>query len=169
MGRSVRQGSVQVVFDKHSMETDLERGRRLGRKYVLGVFVALASLFVVVTTLEITLEVFGRGLHGSLAAPIPGQGACSEDLRRLAGAVERAIAASGRTLDEGRATTRYREALKPEWDKEGAIEGVCAGEAGGSDAVAAVVRLRLAGEEVARRQASELGPIRQDLEAYLGH
>jgi hypothetical protein len=90
-------------------------------------------------------------------------------LRGLSAAVERALAASGRISDEGRATARFREALLPEWDKEGAIGAQCAREAGGSEAVAIVLRLRLAGEELARRQAGELGPIRQDLEAYLGH
>jgi hypothetical protein len=153
------------------METDTERGRRLGRKYILSGLVALACIFVALTTLEITEGVFGSGTFGMAGAAPPSalEGACSENLRGLAAAVERAIAVSSRLADGEGATSLYREALLPEWGKEGAIEARCAGEPGGANAFATVVRLRLAGEALARRQAGELGPIRQTLAAYLGH
>jgi hypothetical protein len=153
------------------METDVERGRRLGRKYILAGFVTLASVFVVLTTLEITEGVFGSAAHGiaSAAPPSEAEGACPDDLRGLSAAVERAMTAASRLRDGEEATSRYREALLPEWTKEAAIETQCAGAPGGADAFATVVRLRIAGEALARRQAGELGPIRQTLAAYLGH
>lgn len=146
------------------METHLERGRNLGRKYVLAGFVALAAIFVVLTTAEIT-----EGVFGSTAPPTLAGGACSEELQGLAIAVERAISASARLPSGDGAAPQYREALLPEWAKEGAIEAQCASEPAGSDAFATVVRLRLGGEELARRQAGELGPIRRTLAAYLSH
>jgi hypothetical protein len=146
------------------METHLERGRNLGRKYVLAGFVALAASFVVLTTVEITEGVFGSTPPAPLA-----DGACSQQLRGLAMAVERGIAASARLPSGEGAAAQYREALLPEWAEEGAIEARCASEPTGSDAFATVLRLRRGGEELARRQAGELGPIRRTLGAYLSH
>jgi hypothetical protein len=146
------------------METHLERGRNLGRKYVLAGFVVLAAIFVVLTTVEIT-----EGVFGSTAPPSLAEGACSQELRNLATAVERAIAASARLPSGEGAAARYREALLPEWAREGAIEARCASEPTGSDAFATVLRLRIGGEELARRQAGELGPVRRTLAAYLSH
>ncbi len=153
------------------METDVERGRRLGRKYVLVGFVALASIFVVLTTVEITEGVFGyTALVRAGAAPRSlVEGACSDDLRGLSAAVERAILASSRVSAEGGAVAPYQDALRPEWIHEDAIEARCATDPAGADAFATVLRLRLVGEDLARRQAGELDPIRRTLAAYLGH
>jgi hypothetical protein len=153
------------------METNVERGRRLGRKYILAGFVTLASIFVVLTTLEIARGVLGSsgrvGLGGG-SSPRLEEG-CSRSLRGLAAAVERAIAVSARVSEKGGTATSYREALLPEWSKEGVIAAQCEREAAGADAFATVLRLRLVGEDLSRRQADELGPIRQTLAAYLGH
>ncbi len=138
---------------------------------MLAAFLSVASIFVALTTVEITIGVFGPRLRVglSLGAPLRAEGECAHNLRGLAAAVERAIAASGSASDERRAVARYREKLLPEWGREEVARATCASEPGGSDAVAVVLRLRLVGEEQARRQAGQLGPIRQDLEAYLGH
>jgi hypothetical protein len=151
------------------METNLERGRRLGRKYVLVGFVTLASIFVALTTLEIARAVFGAGvgIRESVMPALLADGVCSDDIRGLAAAVERAIAASSRIPSD--AGTQYCNALRPEWLNERAIAAQCASEPAGADAFATVLRMRLAGEELARRQAGELGPIRRTLAAYLTH
>jgi hypothetical protein len=155
------------------METPEERGRRLGRKYVLVVFGVLAGAFTLANTQQIIFGVFGLG---SSALPPQGSGAvpasgCAEELRAMAAAVDRAVSASAQAADEDQATALYRAALAPEWgDSANAppdIRARCAAEPHGQDALATVLRLRAAGEEVARRHAAELAPLRRDIAAYL--
>jgi hypothetical protein len=150
------------------METAVERGRRLGRKYVTVLVGIFAGAVTLVSTQQLVAGVFGLG-----ASPIDGThpgvaaGGCAEELRAMSSAVERAIAASSEAPDEARASEQYRAALSPEWNDSPTVESRCAGQAHGSDALATVVRLRMAGEQLARRHSSELAPLRRDVAAFL--
>ena len=150
----------------------LERARRLGRKYVIVAFAAVGGAFTVLTTEQLVLGVFVEGARplASSAVPLGASSgpSCGESLRRMEAAVERAVTASGQAIDETAASDAYRRALAPEWDGRAAVESRCAAEKpGGTDALASVVRLRVAGEQLARRHASELAPLRRDVASYL--
>jgi hypothetical protein len=151
------------------MEATIERGRRLGRKYTLVGFATLATGFVLWTSQQIIFAALGIG-----AAPlsVDGQrgvasGTCEGELRSMNAAVERAILASASAPDEARAASEYHAALAPEWSDERAVEARCAATEHGEDAFASLLRFRRAGEELARRRARELDPLRKDLAAYL--
>jgi hypothetical protein len=152
------------------MNASLERGRALGRKYTLMGFVTLAAGFIVWTSLQIILAVFGVGA-APLAVEAPAgpevPGTCEADLRAMTAAVERAIVASSSATDEGGAAAAYRAALTPEWDADRDVQARCAATPRGEDALATVLRFRGAGEELARRRVRELGPLRKDLAVYL--
>jgi hypothetical protein len=151
-------------------ETDVERGRRLGRKYVTVVFGVVALGFMALTTHQLVVGVFGvdaRPLPSSEDEQGPGV-TCAARLRGMEAAVERGIAAAAHAPDETAASARYRSALAPEWDDSAAVESTCEKEIpGGIDALATVNRLRVAGEQLARRHASELAPLRHDVATYL--
>lgn len=155
------------------MEADLERGRRLGRKYVTMAFVVLAGLFVLSTTKQLSFGVFGIGseaLGGAgagLGMATESDKRCGGRLRAMAAAVDRAIAVSAGARDEASAALQYQAALGPEWSDTPAVENSCSANAHGADALATVVRLRVAGEQVARRRAGELVPLRRDVATYL--
>jgi hypothetical protein len=151
------------------MQDTLERGRKLGRKYTLGVFATLATLFILSTTLQIVFAVFGVG-----AAPMAAEGeaaavsgGCEAELRTMTAAIERAILASASAPGETRAADAYRAALAPEWNDEEGVAARCAATPRGTDAFATVLRFRAVGGELARRHARELGPLRADLSVYL--
>ncbi len=137
---------------------------------MLVVFGAFASAFVVLSAWQLMIAVFGLGAREPLAAEKPGTGVgagCAADLRRMTEAVDRAIAASAGATSEAQASAEYRAALMPEWRDDQGVSARCAAESQGSDAFATVVRLRMAGEQLARRQATELEPLRRDVAAYL--
>jgi|SRR5580658_2028889 hypothetical protein len=146
-------------------ETRIERGRRLGRRYVTAAFGVLAGVFMVSTTQQLLFAVFGVDA-GPVARTGP-RGNCGNHLRAMTSAIDRAISVSARAEDEARATLQYRATLAPEWNDMAAIESFCAEEERGVDALAAVVRLRVAGEQLARRHARELAPLRRDVASYL--
>jgi hypothetical protein len=151
------------------MQDTLERGRKLGRKYTLWVFVTLATLFILSTTLQIGLAVFGVGAAPLAAAgeTAVGSGSCEAELRTMTAAVERAILASTSASGETGAADAYRAALAPEWNDEQGVAARCAATDRGVDAFATVLRFRAVGGELARRHVRELGPLRADLAVYL--
>jgi hypothetical protein len=151
------------------MEATIERGRRLGRKYTLMGFVTLAGGFVLWTSQQIIFAALGLDV-----SPLPSSGqtaiepgSCEGELRSMTAAVDRAILASASAPDEARASVQYRAALAPEWSEDRGVQARCATTPHGEDAFAALLRLKVAGEEVARRHARELGPLRKDLAVYL--
>jgi hypothetical protein len=150
-------------------ETEVERGRRLGRRYVTMVFGVLALSFMAMTTKELVDGVFGVDARPLSATTDPTRGAgCAGRLRGMEAAIERGITAAAHAPDQATASTRYRSALAPDWDDGPGVEAACAKEApGGTDALATVERLRVAGEHLARRHASELAPLRHDVATYL--
>jgi hypothetical protein len=159
------------VFDPSLfMQATIDRGRTLGRKYTLVVFVTLAAGFIFMTTLQIVFAVFGVGAAPLATAGEPGvivSGSCEAELRTMTAAVERAILASATAPDEDRAAAGYDAALAPEWNEGRGVEARCAATERGVDAYATVLRFRAVGKELARRHARELGPLRKDLAVYL--
>jgi hypothetical protein len=152
------------------METRVERGRRLGRRYVTAAFGTLAGVFILSTTKQLSFGVFGvdaAPVAQGLASATVAEGSCVGHLRAMAAAVDRAISASARAPDEANAAVEYRAALSPEWNDAPTVEAGCSAEGHGADALATIVRLRVAGEQLARRHASELAPLRRDVAAYL--
>ena len=147
----------------------LEAARKRGSRYLTAAFATFATAFMLLSVGQLVMGVFGIGLD---AARIPGpaplsQGACAEQLRGLRGAVERALGAAARAGSEEQASTTYQRDLAPEWDLEAEVVKQCDGEPHGRDAYGAVLRLRRAGEDLARRQVIELSPLRQNVSAYL--
>jgi hypothetical protein len=162
------------------METPTERGRRLGRRYMVFGFGLFACLFMLSTTAQLVYGVFGIGARPlSTSADDGTQPTCAEELRGMQTAVDRAIAASAHARGDKEASRQYLEALLPEWSNGESsgdvsqgpptrVEARCAKEIpGGTDALTAVVRLRMAGEQLARRHAAELLPLRSDVALYL--
>ena len=148
-----------------TLETRVERGRRLGRRYVTAAFGVLAGVFMFSTTQQLLFAVFG--VDAGPVARTGVKGTCGEHLRAMTSAIDKAISVSARAEDEARAALQYRATLAPEWNDMPAVESLCAEDGRGVDALAAVVRLRVAGEQLARRHARELTPLRRDVALYL--
>ena len=150
-------------------ESDVERGRRLGRKYVTVVFGTLALAFMAATTKQLIEDVFGVDARPLPLTAEPARGtSCADRLRGMEAAIERGITAAAHAPDPTTAGAQYRSALTPEWDDPAGVARVCEKEVpGGTDALATVERLRSAGEQLARRHASELAPLRRDVATYL--
>ncbi len=137
---------------------------------VYAVFTVLATAFVVSSTYQITAAVFAApppvgASPAAMALPL----ACAEGVRRLAGAVDRGLAAAGGQADGDEAARRYRAARSPEWDATQHHELVqaCTGIARGTDAVAAVTRFDRAAEGAIRRQTSELASVRRTVDSFI--
>jgi hypothetical protein len=149
------------------METPLERGGRLGRRYVVVVFGVLATAFMLSTTAQLTAGVFGVHTHPLDAESTLAGRACAGKLRDMEAAVERAIVASVHAPGEAEASLQYEGALLPEWGDAKGVESHCGSVAEGADALATVLRLRVAGEQLVRRHAREMAPLRRDVASYL--
>ena len=142
---------------------------------------AISAVFVVLSTQQIIDAVFGMGVSplpglsstststSTSPAPVSG-GACAGGIRRLDAALDRAasLAAAARSASEEAAMNAFRASLSPDWDGQAAVFASCASEPHGPDAVAALLRLRMGLEQVVRRQAVEIAPLRHDVSAYLG-
>jgi hypothetical protein len=151
------------------METPAQRGRRLGRRYTVLVFGLLASLFMIATTQQLIFGVFGVDARPLARDRATGSGgaSCAEELRGMQAAIDRAILASAHAERETEASLQFQRALLPEWGDGATASAHCASTPNGTDALATVVRLRVAGEQLARRHAHELAPLRQDVASYL--
>jgi hypothetical protein len=141
------------------------KGRRI-RTAVYGVFVAFSAAFVLLSTWQIMIGVFGAAI-----APVqvtqPAGKACAEGIHELERALDRGVAAATGAKSSADAEAKMRAALSPEWDKEQAVDATCAGDPHGADAWAALLRLRRAEEGAAGRRTVVVAPLRQDLDAYL--
>jgi hypothetical protein len=144
--------------------------KRRGSRYLTVAFSTVAAGFIVLSLGQLTMAVFGVGPEFFRAPPPTPLAAspCTEELQGLAASVERAVGAASRAPSEGDATATYRRALSPAWDDEAGAARRCNSVPHGAEALAAVLRLRQAGEEAARRQVIELGPVRHEVSAYLG-
>jgi hypothetical protein len=147
----------------------LEAARKRGSRYLTAAFATFATVFMLLSVAQLVMGVFGvrvgsSGLVGP--APLPA-GACATGLRGLDGAIGRALGAASRVGTDHEAVAAFRSALSPEWDREPDVARACEAEPHGSEAYAAVLRLRRGGEDLARRQVVELAPLRQNVSAYL--
>ncbi|WP_394838874.1 hypothetical protein LVJ94_18450 [Pendulispora rubella] len=152
--------------------------QKLASRLVYGSFLGLATAFILSSTYQLVVGVFGLG-----SEPLPGSAppasaveaqACSDGIALLSAALERSFAhsvgpdgASART--EEAVVAAFRKNLEPEWTGEPAIERTCGSHPHGHEAFAALLRLKLAQEGLVRRQMVEIDPLRRSVNAYLPH
>lgn len=137
---------------------------------VYAVFSIVAAAFVVSSTWQIAAAVLSEPAPGAAApAPVAVPPACAQGVRSLALAVDRGVAAAAAATDRAEAERRYQAARAPEWDapKHEELVLACAGDARGTDAVAAVARLDRAAMGAIRRQTDELGPVRRAVDSFI--
>jgi hypothetical protein len=152
--------------------SDAPKQRRPGariRTLVYGLYVAFAAAFVLLCVKEIVVGVFGLR-EGSVATAPPGSPgrACADGIRDLMHALDRGVLAANAARDEKEAVTRLDAALAPEWDREAAVATNCSMDPNGSEAWAALLRLRRAEEGAAGRRAVLVGPMRADVARLAG-
>jgi len=153
---------------------DKARARLQGRRASHGIVIAIAVLFVGASAFQIIPAVFGWGATPLPAAP-PGspERTCADGIRALARALDRASAsntrAQGRAEDRGASVDRdavlgaFEASLAPEWTDTGTLERACAQSEPGSDAWAALLRLRRGHEELVLRDREDLSALRHDV------
>ncbi|HEY1694363.1 MAG TPA: hypothetical protein VGG39_19475 [Polyangiaceae bacterium] len=138
---------------------DDARARLQGKRVALVVVIGVSVVFIAASALQIVPAVFGAGI-----TPLPSGGpgtaarACAEGVRRLSTALDRAADAAGSAAFEAR--------LRPEWDDRDAVERACHEAPEGTDAWAALLRMRSAEEQAAPR-SGDLAPLRRDVIAHL--
>jgi hypothetical protein len=150
---------------------DDSNARLQGKRVALGVVIVIAVAFIGASAFQIIPSVFGLGGQGS---PMPeGSPAreCARLVRPLALAIDRASASAWSahaigatdttTTSDSRALQAFRQGLLPEWNDESSVRQVCFESAGGTEAWAALVRLRSTQEQIMIRDSSELFPVRR--------
>jgi hypothetical protein len=139
---------------------DTARARLQGKRVALGAVLVVSVALIASSALQIIPAVFGVGIR-PIPAAAPGTPArtCSEGIRTLERALERAGDAAG--------SASFSRRLQPEWDHAPEIEQACGQSSEGIDAWVALVRLRLAQEQLSPRGGDELSPLRRDVIAHL--
>lgn len=137
-------------------DTAHERARRSGRRVAIAIYGVFVGLFIVVASGNVIWRLYGPT---SITTPAI---SCSEGLRELVVAIERAREAASSTpeVSETRALARFRDALRPEWDGQPLIAVRCANEKELRAALDTIERLRYAEEHAVRIESSELAPLR---------
>ena len=128
----------------------------------------LAVLFIGSSAWQIVRALFAENRDSVLVSPE--QRACALGLRELATALDRAanlVVASSNEVGTNEAAAAFRRGLSPEWNTADSVQRTCAASPEGTDAWAALERLRTAEEQLARQNRTDLGPIRRDLTAHL--
>ena len=163
---------------------DDARARIEGKRVAHVVVIVIALLFIGASAAQIIPAVFGWGVRPLAAAsPVTAEGACGAGVRALAGALDRAggQAWSSRELANrgggpvvdndptgGEAAMQVlRQGLAPEWNAQARIERACAESRDGSEAWAALMRLRRAEEQLVLGAFVELAVLRGDVAAHL--
>ena len=154
-------------------------GNRRARALASGIVLVVAVAFIVSSTWQITDAVF-YARPANERPPTPAEAECVARLRPLESALERAARAATREswrdtaasgADRGasatRATDAFQVALAPEWNDEASAERACDATPRSREAWAALLRLRRGLEGRARKDASEIGPLRRDFETRL--
>lgn len=133
-----------------------ERARRRGGRLALGVYYSLVVVVIVGATAQITVQVFRR----ADSPPVD----CRVGLRSMLRAVDaaKAAAATGELSPEA-SLARFRAALSPAWDDRDRVERACREphDRKLEEAFDTVERLRFAEENVIRRDARDLAPLRR--------
>jgi hypothetical protein len=138
----------------------IEQARRRGKRYALGVFVVLATAFVVSSTWQIMAGVFG--IADARAGESPNAAPCVAAIHDLETALDRARTQSAAAHDEDEAARAFNAALDPALDA--ALDARCARN---EDFHAAALRLRSASEVAVRRLAREVGRVQSDVDRLL--
>lgn len=134
----------------------LERAKKRGRRVALAIYYSLVVIVIVGATTQITMQVFKR-----VDSP-PAE--CRSGLRAMLRAVDSAkVAAAAGDLSPEQALTRFRAALSPAWDERDRVMKAChePRDAKLEEAFDTVERLRYAEENVIRRDARDLAPLRR--------
>jgi hypothetical protein len=126
---------------------------RLGRRMGVLVVIAIALLFIGASTGQIVPDVFGFGIRPLPSGP-PGSSvrACAEGVRAL----------SDRMADGGSPGDPSSS-----WDREGSLYRACAASPEGLDTWAALLRLRMAHEQLPHARPEQLDPLRRAVWAHL--
>jgi hypothetical protein len=139
-----------------------KRLRQLASSFVL----VVAVLFIVASTSQIIVAVFG------MAPPVRGtataeETTCTDKLRTLAAALERASDKAAHEPDDAHARSAFEAAIAPEWNDEAAAEQTCSRTSRTREAWAALLRLRRGYEGRSQKDARDVGPMRRDFETRL--
>ncbi len=130
---------------------------------VYGVFIFLASAFIVASIVQIARAVFQDDARIHAVA----SEACAATLRAEAGAIDRALAAAAAASDAREGERMYFETLSADPLLEDRGRRACASDAAGADALAALARLHRAAESSVRRQSAALGPVRREVYSFI--
>jgi hypothetical protein len=140
--------------DSEKVEALCRRGRRAG----LTVHALLLGGFTVVCAAQIIYQVWGP--HQGPPAPVD----CRAGVERLVSAVQRArLAGEAETGGERAAVTRFRRALRPEWDWRSSLERRCQRDRLAVRLLAETERLRYAEERAVRCESVDLARRRRRL------
>jgi hypothetical protein len=153
--------------------------QKLASRLVYGSFLGLATAFILSSTYQLTVGVFGMSIEPLAAKAAPATAsiearACADGIALLSNALERGFAHSvgpdgASTRTDEAVLANFRKNLEPEWTGESAVEQTCASHPHGQEAFAALLRLKLAQEGFVRRQMVEIDPLRRSVNAYLPH
>ncbi|HEY4012616.1 MAG TPA: hypothetical protein VGM06_04725 [Polyangiaceae bacterium] len=157
---------------------DDARARLRGRRVSHGVVLVVAVLFIGASAGQIIPAVFGWGARPLPAAAVGSpERTCADGIRGLAAALDRAsarasadvgaIAERSASVEENVALRAFEGALGTEWKDTSRLEWTCGQSGAGSDAWAALMRLRRGHEELVVRNSADLAALRCDVTARL--
>ncbi|MEO6417929.1 MAG: hypothetical protein ABIP39_00880 [Polyangiaceae bacterium] len=146
---------------------ETQRAQNLGKRVVLAAFLGFATLFVLASTWQLMIGTFGMGTKPLSVELDPEAKACADGVRKLAGALDRAMAKASAADSEKSAVDAFEAGLAPDWNEETAISSQCESHPHGRDAFSALLRLRRTEEGFVRRQVVEIAPVRRHVQAYL--
>jgi hypothetical protein len=132
-------------------QTRVDVLRRHGRRAGTAAYGLLVGGFTVVCAAQIIYQVWGPSEDPEAAAD------CWAGVERLVLAVRRARqAGEAQTGGERAAITRFREALRPEWDCRPSVGRACQGDGAALRALADADRFRYAEEHAIRYESLDL-------------
>lgn len=146
---------------------ETQRRENLGKRVVLAAFLGFTTLFVLSSTWQLMIGTFGMGTKALSVVLDPNATACADGVRRLTGALDRAMGKASVADSERSALDAFEANLAPEWNDETAVASQCESHPHGRDAFSALLRLRRTEEAFVRRQVVEIAPVRRDVQAYL--
>jgi hypothetical protein len=142
--------------------------RRRVTRIVYGVFIVGVAAFVVSSTAQVAIAVFGTSSTGGTSASVGP--ACADGLKELVAGIDFAMVDALSIDHTDDARHRYVVARDAKWSRRAAIDEACVNEPNGKDALAAVARYDRAAEASVVRHVSELSPVRIQAQSFIsGH
>lgn len=127
---------------------------------VYGVFIAFATVFIVTSTVQVALAVFGEKAEAPKVTD-----RCGAHIAALIAAIDGAIDAAASAPDAEEGKKRY---LASRTSHDGAApKSSCSEDPHGAEALAAVARYDRAAETFAARRGSELNPVRLRAQSFI--